>query len=266
MAYWQSQATAVRADDADPGSWVVKRRRTSAHGTGESAVRRGKERLETFVDSSFRGHAKWSALAAYIAGLPCSVQSIVCGGAKSVKHAISAAQLQVIEEIEEFWSAAKGSAIMSRCKISFLRMHKLRQILGKHFMKGGERYITMKLPCGVRMPQMTANAGHRKVTAYRKELEKKFDIVLSEDGKCARMPASEALLRRLAELEGEYDPTTPLEVQVLIDSSSWFKKVSSTMVTMLWLHVCQHVVAFMSQSVNLQHMLLSCRSSKLHVL
>ena len=179
--------------------------------------------------------------------------------AASVEGLYNKIRLDLIQEIEESWTAAIGSAIRSQCRLSKTQYQRLMRLLGKekHETNGKIKYKSRILPCGVRVPQLSAKAGHKAIAGYRKAVADSFNItaehvdeLLTADqqeatgiskkaGKKkhklqsktrARMPICQVVRDLAMRLwkAGRLCITRPFQVQFNVDSSSIYRGMNQT--------------------------------------
>ena len=151
------------------------------------------------------------------------------------------AQQDIIDQIEDQWTADLGSAIRSVCKLSIYAYQRLIQLLCqvRTTVNGKLRYLPKILACGLKFPQLCANASVRKVHSIRKAMAREFNITtthLSElldgtsqaPGKCkkshkkasqisCRRPVGDVVSERIQEYAkaGRIDLNEPIKVLYL---------------------------------------------------
>jgi hypothetical protein len=63
-----------------------------------------------------------------------------------------------VEDVEEFWSARKGSRIKLKLRISYNKTQRLIRLTGQEFDADKGCYVPYVLPsCGLPAPQMSSN-------------------------------------------------------------------------------------------------------------
>ena len=143
-----------------------------------------------------------------------------------------------MDEIEGTWSKHLGSAIRSVCKLSENAYQRLIQILCQKatWINGKLRYLSRWLACGVKFPQLSANASVNKTNEARNELARDLNITVDHlsdllddpsdaPGKCkkshkkasqtaCRRPVKDIVTERIQiyEKDGRIDLDQPVQV------------------------------------------------------
>ena len=91
------------------------------------------------------------------------------------------AQQAVVNEVERTWSRDLGSAIRSVCQLSEKAYQRLIQLLGQKaiWVNDKLKYVARVLSCGIKFPQLCANASVRQVRIARDLLASYLKITTS---------------------------------------------------------------------------------------
>lgn len=154
------------------------------------------------------------------------------------KNMFTKARQEVVDEIEATWTKELGSAIRSVCKLTEISYQRLIQLLCQTptWINGKLRYLARCMACGVKFPQLCANASVNKTNAARKELAEELNISTSHlsdllddpanaPGKCkkghkkasqtaGRRPVKDIVRDRLQHClkRGRINPNQPVQV------------------------------------------------------
>ena len=85
-------------------------------------------------------------------------------------------QEEIIDEIQEVWSAKRGSAVKSVLKLSARRFQLLTQLLCQRYCPERKFYVPLTLKCGLRFPQLFVNASKSKVKNYDQQILDNLNI------------------------------------------------------------------------------------------
>jgi hypothetical protein len=78
---------------------------------------------------------------------------------------------RAVEDVEELWSARKGSIIKSKLRISYKTTQRVVRLTGHEPDADKGSYVTYDLPsCGLPAPQMSSNMSVRQIRKFREEL------------------------------------------------------------------------------------------------
>jgi hypothetical protein len=79
---------------------------------------------------------------------------------------------RAVEDVEEFWSARKGSNIKSKLRISYKKTQRLIRFTGHEFDADKGPYVPYVLPsCGLPAPQMSSNMSVRQIRKFQEDVE-----------------------------------------------------------------------------------------------